>query len=149
MKERLLCAILLALAFAAGAGERVKIWPEGKMPDAQEHQIAAMTDEAKAPGFVAVEHRDPYLEWLEKPAKPNGCCMILISGGGYKSCCDVGLVKMWGEKFTAAGFQCVNFVYRTPRPKGIPIHLTAWEDGQRAVRLVRAAAAERDRKSVV
>ena len=137
-----MCAAVLA-AFAAGAGERVKIWPEGKMPDAQEHQIGAMTDEAKAPGFVAAEHRDPYLEWLEKPAKPNGCCMILISGGSYNNCCDVWLVKTWGEKFTAAGFQCVNFVYRTPRPKGIPIHQTAWEDGQRAVRLVRAAAAER------
>ncbi|MBR2838514.1 MAG: alpha/beta hydrolase [Kiritimatiellae bacterium] len=138
----LLCVALLA-ALAAGAGERVKIWPEGRMPDAQPHQIAAMTDEAGAPGFDAAAHRDPYLEWLDRPQNPNGCCMILISGGGYFNCCDVGLVKMWAEKFTAAGFQCVNFVYRTPRPEGLPFYRSAWEDGQRAVRLVRSQAAAR------
>ena len=127
----------------------VPLWPEGKMPDAQEQLIAAMTDvagrypEKPAEGFVAAEHRMPYLDWFEPPAKPNGGCMILISGGGYYNCCDVGLIKMWREKFTAAGFQCVNFVYRTPRPEGLPIYQTAWEDAQRAVRLVRSEAAKR------
>ena len=138
----LLCTALLA-AFAAEAGERVKIWPEGGMPDAQPHQIGAMADEAKAQGFVADEHRDPYLEWLDPPAVPNGCCMILISGGGYYSLCDVKLVDGWAGKFTAAGFQCVKLVYRTPRPKGLPFYQSAWEDGQRGVRLVRADAAKR------
>ena len=143
MKERLLCAVLLAVAFVAGAGERVYLWPEGKMPDAQPHQIAAMTDEANAAGFKADEHRAPCLDWYAPPKSPNGCCMILISGGSYNRCCDVGLVKTWAEKFTAAGFQCVNLLYRTPRPNGLPFYQTAWEDGQRAVRLVRAAAATR------
>ena len=106
------------------------------MPDAQDHQIAAMTNEKEKGKF-------PYLDWREAPSKPNGCCMILISGGGYNCCCDVGLVETWAKKFTAAGFQCVNFVYRTPRPKGLPIHQSAWEDGQRAVRMVRSEAAKR------
>lgn len=69
--------------------------------------------------------------------------MILISGGGYDSCCDVGLIKKWNEEFTKLGFQCVNFVYRTPRPTGLPIYQTAWEDGQRAVRMVRSEAKKR------
>ena len=69
--------------------------------------------------------------------------MILISGGGYDSCCDVGLIKKWNEVFTKLGFQCVNFVYRTPRPTGLPIYQTAWEDGQRAVRMVRSEAKKR------
>ena len=105
--------------------ERQELWPKGQIPDFQKHQCI------------------PYLDWCPAPAKPNGCCMILISGGGYNNCCDVGLVKMWERKFTDAGFQCVNFVYRTPRPQGLPIYKTAWEDGQRAVRLVRSQAAKR------
>ena len=70
MKERLLCAVLLAVAFVAGAGERVYLWPEGKIPDAQPHQIAAMTDEANASGFKADEHRAPCLDWYAPPKAP-------------------------------------------------------------------------------
>jgi len=131
----ILFGIVCAAIFAAFA-EREYIWPEGKMPDAQGHQIAAMTNEKE-------KGKDPYLDWCPAPEKPNGCCMILISGGGYVNCCDVGLVEMWKRKFTDAGFQCVNFVYRTPRPKGLSMHQSAWEDGQRAVRMVRSEAEKR------
>ena len=121
------------------------LWPEGKMPDVQEHQIAAMTDVSRRADFVAAEHRLPYLDWCDAPSAKarNGGCMILISGGSYKCCCDVKLVEMWNRRLTALGFQCVNLVYRTPRPKGLPIYQSAWEDGQRAVRLVRRAARAR------
>ncbi len=139
----LLAVVAAGIVVVAGAAERVLIWPAGKMPHPQSHQIAAMTDEARRPGFDRSRHQVAYLEWFEAPAQKNGGCMILISGGGYGSCCDVGLIKMWREKFTAAGFQCVNFVYRTPRPQGLPIHQSAWEDGQRAVRMVRSEAAKR------
>ena len=135
MKKTMLLGAFCAVAFAAFA-EREFIWPDGKMPDAQDHQIGAMTNEKEKGKF-------PYLDWGPVPEKPNGCCMILISGGGYESCCDVGLVKEWEKKFTAAGFQCVNFVYRTPRPRNLPIYQSAWEDGQRAVRMVRSEAAKR------
>ena len=139
--------ILFLLAFACSlmgySWERQSVWPKGKMPDAQEHQIAAMTNETSAEGFKPEKFKTAYLEWFDKPANPNGCCMILISGGGYFSCCDVGLIKQWRERFTALGYQCVNFVYRTPRPEGLPIYQTAWEDGQRAVRLVRSQAKKR------
>lgn len=138
-----------ALLLAAGcfinalAGERVPIWPKGKMPDAQSHQIAAMTDEVGQPGFKPDKHRVAYLEWFDAPVVKNGGCMILISGGSYQNCCDVGLIRQWKERFTELGFQCVNFVYRTPRPEGLPIYQSAWEDAQRAVRVVRSEAARR------
>lgn len=141
--RRLILTIALLLPLIASAQERETVWPAGRMPDSQEHQIAAMTDEAGAPGFDASRHRTAYLEWFEAPAKPNGGCMILISGGSYQCCCDMGLIKEWNERFTELGFQCVNFVYRTPRPVGLPIYQTAWEDGQRAVRMVRSEAARR------
>ena len=115
------------------------------MPDYQSHQIAAMTDESSADTFDADRHRTAYIEWYEAPAKDthNGGCAILISGGSYNRCCDVGLIKKWNETFTKLGFQCVNFVYRTPRPIGLPIYQSAWEDGQRAVRMVRQQAQKR------
>lgn len=145
MKRYFSLIIFALLSFSLAAGERETIWPKGKMPHRQEHQIAAMTDEAGRPGFNADKHRTAYLEWYEAPAadKRNGGCMILISGGSYECCCDIGLIKQWNERFTELGFQCVNFVYRTPRPVGLPIYQTAWEDGQRAVRMVRSQAAER------
>ena len=128
--KKILLAAFLPLSLMLAAQERETIWPEGRMPDAQAHQIAAMTDEAGAPGFNPADHRTAYLEWFGAPAESNDGCMILISGGSYQCCCDVNLVKEWGERFTALGFQCVNFVYRTPRPVGLPIYQTAWEDGQ-------------------
>ena len=140
-----LAAAAAMAALAAFAGEKVYLWPEGKMPDAQPHQIAAMTDVSQAKDFKADEWRRPYIEWFEPPAASNrtGTCAILVSGGGYNSLCDVKHVENWRRELTALGVTCVNLVYRSPRPKGIAIHQTAWEDGQRAVRLVRREAAAR------
>ena len=88
-----LLAVLISVSFTLNvlAFERETIWPKGKMPDAQAHQIAAMTDEAGAPKFKADKHRVAYLEWFDAPAADvrNGGCMILISGGAYNNCCDV------------------------------------------------------------
>ena len=138
-----LLTTVLLVSTLLGAQERVPLWPKGKMPDTQSHQIAAMTNESEVQGFKPDKHRIPYLEWFEKPENPNGACMILISGGSYEVCCDVGLIEMWHKELTKLGVQCVNLVYRTPRPVGLPIYQTAWEDGQRAVRMVRREAAKR------
>ncbi len=140
--------LFLALAIAAAPrafAERQPLWPEGAMPDRQPNQIAAMTDEAGAPGFDRAAHAEPFVEWFDPPADDvrNGTCAVLISGGSYSCCCDVGLIKSWNKNLTALGVQCVNLVYRTPRPQGLPIHQSAWEDGQRAIRLVRSQAAQR------
>ena len=143
--KRTLIFLLMLCSLQMWGWEREAIWPKNKMPDTQAHQIAAMTDEAGAAGFKPEKHRMPYLEWFEKPAPDvdNDVCMILISGGSYMNTCDVHLIDLWHKKLTAQGIQCVNFVYRTPRPEGLPIYQTAWEDGQRAVRMVRSEAAKR------
>jgi len=139
--------VLLSIFFSVYCWglDREYVWPKGKMPDAQEHQIAAMTNELSSPKFKADKFRTSYVEWLDAPAAEvrNGGCMVLISGGGYYSCCDVAYVEMWGRELTKLGFQCVNFVYRTPRPEGLPIYQTAWEDGQRAIRMIRSEAQKR------
>ena len=145
MKRIIVLSLFLSSTLSIFAWERENIWPEGKMPDAQPHQIAAMRDEASKEGFDADKHRLPCLEWYESPAdsvKTDGC-MILISGGSYNALYDVGLIKQWRKRFTELGFQCVNLIYRTPRPVGLSIYQSAWEDGQRAVRLVRSEASKR------
>ena len=143
--KRTLVILLMFCSLQSWGWEREAIWPKNKMPDTQSGQIAAMTDEANAPGFNPDKHRTPYLEWFEAPdpAVDNDICMILISGGSYKNVCDVKLIALWHKRFTELGCQCVNFVYRTPRPEGLPIYQSAWEDGQRAVRMVRSEAAKR------
>ncbi len=149
MRHNFVAAVLAAACMffssVAFAGDRVSVWPKGKMPHPQAHQIAAMADEAGQKGFRPEKHRTAYLEWYDTPAAEvrNGACMILISGGGYNNCCDVKCVAEWAEKLTALGFQCVNFVYRTPRPEGLSKHTTAWEDLQRTIRIVRSEAASR------
>lgn len=130
-------------AVPAFAGERVALWSEGKIPDFQTQQIAATSGEMKEPGFKASEYTMPYIEWYEAPTEKNGGCMLLISGGGYQGCVDGVWINRVAKKFTELGFVCVSLTYRTPRPQGLPIYQSAWEDGQRAVRLVRADAQKR------
>ena len=121
------------------------LWPEAKMPDSQPQQIAAPSQEVSRPGFNAEEHRMPYLEWSEQPAadRRTGACVILVSGGGYGCTCDGPAFRPLEKKLLENGITCVWLWYRTPRPAGLPIYQWGWEDGQRAVRLVRQAAAER------
>ena len=143
--KKLFGLLLLFSALQLSALEREPVWPKGKMPDVQGHQIAAMTNEVSMEGFKADKYRVPYLEWFDAPdpSVRKDVCMILISGGSYQNCCDVGLIDYWQKELTKIGVQCVNFVYRTPRPVGLPIYQTAWEDGQRAVRMVRSEAKKR------
>ena len=145
MKRVVFFIVLFFVALSSYAQTKEYIWPKNMMPDAQEHQVAAKLPDTKKESFRPEDNRIPYLEWYDAPAKEvqNGGCMILISGGSYKNWCDVKLVEKWAKRFTELGFQCVALVYRTPRPVGLPIYQTAWQDGQRAVRLVRSQAKKR------
>ena len=120
------------------------LWPEGKVPHYDPEQIAAPREVATKPDFDRAAHWMPYLEWSEAPKGPKSdACMILISGGGYNCTCDGPAFKQLERKMLDNGITCVWLWYRTPRPKNLPIYQVAWEDGQRAVRLVRAQAKER------
>ncbi len=151
MKNQMMKVGALALVSMVGTavfglpvGEKTYLWPEGKMPHFQDHQIAATVAETKAPGFDRAANRAPHLQWYPAPkGKKTDACMIIISGGGYGCCCDLPAFEPLVQKFLDAGIPCVNLTYRTPRPKGLPIYQTAWADGQRAVRLVRSLAKER------
>ena len=51
MKRTLILIGLLSCVCAVAVPQRELVWPKGKMPDAQEHQIAAMTDESSLEDF--------------------------------------------------------------------------------------------------
>ena len=124
--------------------EREYIWPEGKMPHAQPQQIAAKTGEVKQPGFKADDFRRPYIEWFApNPECRTDLCVLVVSGGGFNCCCDAERLQPAIDRFVKAGYTVANLTYRTPRPQGLPIHQSAWEDAQRAVRVVRSQAAKR------
>ena len=124
--------------------EREYIWPEGRMPDVQPHQIAAKTGERKSPGFKAGMFSRPYIDWYApNPDCATDLCVITVSGGGFSSCCDAERLRPAIDRFVRAGITVADVTYRTPRPKGMPVHQSAWEDLQRAVRVVRSQAAKR------
>ncbi len=124
--------------------EREYIWPEGKMPHAQPQQIAAKTGETKQPGFKADDFRRPYIEWFApNPECRTDLCVLVVSGGGFNCCCDAERLQPAIDRFVKAGYTVANLTYRTPRPQGLPIHQSAWEDAQRAVRVMRSQAAKR------
>ena len=96
------------------------LWPDGRTPDFQSAQTK------------------PSLR-VTLPAKRTTDAMLIVApGGSYLKWCE------WESKcadwFNARGLAAAVLRYRTPRPEGLPKHQSAWEDAQRAVRLVRANA---------
>ena len=154
--KRVLVVLMAALCVAGVAAsfgplnpsaqpyEREYIWPDGKMPDVQPHQIAAKTGEKQQPGFKADDFRRPYIEWYApNPAKRTDLCVLVVSGGGFNCCCDEKRLQPTIDRLVEMGATIANLTYRTPRPKGLPVHQSGWEDAQRAVRVVRSQAAKR------
>lgn len=124
--------------------EREFIWPEGKTPDIQPHQIAAKTEEKNAPEFDAEKYRRPYIEWYApSPSNKIDLCVLFVSGGGFYTCCDAKRMQPAIDRFVRMGATVASLTYRTPRPKGAPIHLSGWQDAQRAVKVIRSQAAKR------
>ena len=108
-------------------GERIALWPEGKVPSVEEHQYNA-----------------PFIEWFVPSNKTTDAVMIVTCGGGYGICNWVPTGTMGGglrDWLLAKRMTVVRLHHRSPRPKKVAKHVTAWQDAQRAVRLVRHGAA--------
>lgn len=87
----------------------------------------------------------PYLEWhLPKTPRTKGI-QIIYSGGAYFD----NRPDSWDGVTSARrylnekGMTVVTLKYRTPRPTGLAKHTSAWQDLQRAVRVVRREAKAR------
>ena len=118
----------LAATVVAGvrAEEKIMLWPEGKIPSFQAHQHV------------------PYLVWHSPKELKTRSILIAVSGGGYGGNGISGFeVSPMRDYMLAKGMTVVTMLYRTPRPKGLAKHVTAWQDAQRTVRIVRDLAAKR------
>jgi acetyl esterase/lipase len=84
----------------------------------------------------------PEIEWFFPREKKTDAIQIVYSGGSYLLCnsesFEVAAVRRYlNEK----GMTVVTLNYRTPRPVGLDKHVSAWQDLQRTIRLVRSQAA--------
>lgn len=135
MNKLLMMAVsLVATASTFGATsvaslkeEKVMLWPEGRMPSVSTNQPYA-----------------PYFVWFTPKDQKSDAVLISISGGSYMGCgIDWFEVAPVRDYFLKRGVNVVTMRYRTPRPIGEAKHLTAWQDAQRTVRLVRQEAVRR------
>ena len=111
---------------ARASFSREDVWPEGKMPDVQDNQCT------------------PYIEWHIPAELKTKAIQIVYSGGSYEGNDPDGFeVAPVRRYLNEKGMAVVTFKYRTPRPKGLAKHTTAWQDLQRAIRIVRSEAAEK------
>lgn len=106
--------------------EKELLWPKGKMPDATPNQ-----------GY------DPYLVWFVPEKLTTKAIQIVFPGGGYNSCNFNGEGTPFAYWLNGKGMTCVVVMYRCLRAEGRPKHFRAWQDAQRAIRVVRAGAPAR------
>ena len=129
MKIKMLVGVALCAAVGSSlfAEVQVPVWPEGKMPSAQANQ-----------------KYKPYLVWHTPKTLKSTAILISVSGGGYSGCGIEGFeVSPIRDYMLAKGVTVVTMRYRCPRPEGLAKHVTAWQDAQRTVRLVRSEAKKR------
>lgn len=124
--------------------ETVNLWPSGA-PGGEGVSVTAVVPERSTD--LAFHDRyaryttDPILTVM-RPDRPNGAALLLIPGGGYrwavldKEGLDVGRV------FAAAGVTCFVLRYRLPADGWAAGPDAPLQDAQRALRLIRARAAD-------
>ena len=104
------------------------IWPDGKMPYVQENQGT------------------PYIEWHIPAQLKTKAIQIIYSGGSYMGNGPDGFEVAPARRYlNSLGMAVVTMRYRTPRPDaktGLKKHISAWQDLQRAIRLVKSKAAD-------
>lgn len=128
-----LCLVLVHLHAVAAPPGAIMLWPGappgGAAPGPQRDSAKGSITQVGQPYLIA--HR---------PAQPNGTAMLLVSGGGYahiEAGKESGPTADWLQ---ARGVTAFELVYRLPREGG---GLAApFQDGQRAMRVIRARAAE-------
>lgn len=73
---------------------------------------------------------------------PNGACVLIFPGGGYATLAYNYEGADIAEWFAQAGVSAFVLKYRVPSREGVPRYWAAFQDAQRAIRLVRSNAEE-------
>lgn len=136
--------VVAAFADAQTPADTIALWP-GSPPGAPARLPVAKTEQrAKMPG---VDDR-----WLtgiaaptltvRRPAQPNGAALLLVPGGGYGFLAWDNEGEEQARWLTARGVTCFILRYRLPGEGWAARSLVPLQDAQRAVRLIRARAAD-------
>lgn len=137
-------AVQVQTAAPADPTEVVRLWPNGA-PGGENVTVTPIVPERSTdPSFhdrYAQYTTDPILTVM-RPERPNGAALLLIPGGGYrwavldKEGFDVARV------FAGAGVTCFVLRYRLPADGWAAGPNAPLQDAQRALRLIRANAAD-------
>jgi acetyl esterase/lipase len=123
--------------------ERFPLWP-GKPPGAPAKPIVPNWTMNNPPPNQELWIRGvPFPEvHVYRPARPDGSSLLVLPGGGYEflSVQNEGLDP--AERFNAERTTCFILAYRLPVEGWSDRSLVALQDAQRAVRLIRARAAD-------
>ncbi len=138
----------LALSLSARAADPVvlKLWP-GKAPGEVKDLGPEVSTEPK-PGQSAVKRltnvSDPTISvYLPEKEKANGCAVLVVPGGGFSILAIEHEGTQTCEWLQSLGVTAVLLKYRVPtRAMQMPTNLAAFQDGQRAMSLLRSKAAE-------
>jgi acetyl esterase/lipase len=99
--------------------------------------------DGKAPHAVGDSPADKPTLTAYRPAKPNGTAVVVCPGGGYGFLADDHEGKQVAEFFAARGVTAFVLKYRiVAKDRPGPLHPAPLTDAQRAVRTVRAKAAD-------
>lgn len=134
-----LLLLLMGLAAAAPAsaaqGETLRLWRELPVGDAPALAEKIGNDGMDSGAYAGISR--PRLE-VYRPARPNGTAVIVIGGGGYFRIQIGSAARPIARDLAARGVTAFVLFYRLPGDGWAPV--APFQDGQRAVRLVRDQA---------
>lgn len=128
-----------ALRQRLGADAALPLWPADRWP--LPAGLDPAVDFVAAPGLATTRIGHPHL-LVFRPRHPNGRALIAVPGGGYHfvSVDNEGLAV--AQTFVPRGYTVFVLIYRLPTEGWAGPTEVALADAQRAVRMVRARAAE-------
>lgn len=132
----IICCVLTMNTFAQSK-QIIKIWP-GSVPGETKakHPAEAAADTSRNVKRIT-NITDPQLTVYRPQGTSNGAAIIVCPGGGYKILAFNLEGEEIGEHFAAKGYTVFVLEYRVPDNRE-----GALQDGQRAIRIVRARADE-------
>lgn len=130
--------VLFSIGLLAKPDRVINLFPDGKIPDfipGKEDFKERKGDDIKYT-CIPVGRLEFYLP--EKKLDKTTGFVIVCPGGAYKGLSATKEGKDLAKVFNSVGIPAAVLIYRVPSEKGI----TAFQDGQRAIRIVRSMATE-------
>ena len=125
---------LVSVSVSVSAQEKIELWP-GFAPGETVRE-----PNVEPNGDRATRVTTPFLLVYRPETVTSDVCMLILPGGGYSTCVyfneGIPNARWWNTQ----GITAAVLVYRVPRPTGKPIYVSAWQDAQRAVRILRSNA---------